>query len=421
MSLNPGQWEHVAAEFDRLHELPADQHRRQLDALVLVDAAVAAEVESLLDVAARTDSRLDRNALGSFAEFHASAPSFIGQRLGAYLVTRVIGRGGMGVVFEGEHTDPQFSKKVAIKTLAIGVEQPERLWRFRRERQILAGLDHPNIAALYDGGTTEDSVPYLVMEYVAGQRIDDWCETHRLTIPQRIDLFRQVCAAVQFAHSKLVVHRDLKPSNILVTHDGAVKLLDFGVAKLLSSDDARDETTRGGIAPLTLAYASPEQARGEAISTAADVYALGMILFRLLTGGAPYELDGRTPVESLRILSTQPPKIPSGEVTDDHAKTCGAADASSVRATLSGELDAIVLMALRKEPTRRYASVEAFSADLLRYLKGQPVQARPDTLPAGHRRLGRSVVVGPLSRGQGCLVARGHRFGAVARGQRVAR
>lgn len=380
MSLNPAQWERVATEFDRLHGVPADRRREELVALAHLDAAVAAEVGSLLEAADRTDSRLDRNAFEAFAQLDASAPSFIGRRLGAYLVTRVIGRGGMGVVFEGEHTDPQFTKRVAIKTLAIGVEQPERVWRFRRERQILAGLEHPNIAALYDGGTTEDGVPYLVMEYVAGQRLDEWCDMQRLTVPQRIDLFRQVCAAVQFAHSKLVVHRDLKPSNILVTEDGAVKLLDFGIAKLLTPDDARDETTRGGIAPLTMAYASPEQARGEEITTAADVYALGMILFRLLTGGAPYDLDGQTPAELLRILSSQPPKIPSGEVTDDHARSCGVADARPLRATLSGELDAIVLMALRKEPTRRYASVEAFSADLLRYLKGQPVQARPDTL-----------------------------------------
>lgn len=201
----------------------------------------------------------------------ATAPSLIGRTLGAYLVTRVIGRGGMGVVFEGQHTDPQLAKRVAIKTLAIGIERPERLWRFRRERQILAGLEHSNIGALYDGGTTDDGVPYLVVEYVDGKRLDLWCETHQLTIPRRIELFRQVCAGVQFAHSKLVVHRDLKPSNILVTDEGVVKLLDFGIAKLLTPDDARDETTRGGLAPLTTAYASPEQARGEEITTTADV------------------------------------------------------------------------------------------------------------------------------------------------------
>jgi eukaryotic-like serine/threonine-protein kinase len=380
VSLTPEQWKAVAAEFDRLHDSPDEIRRAALAELGAADAEVARELDALFDAVDRTDSRLDRSALDAFVQMNASAPSLTGRTLGAYRVTRVIGRGGMGVVFEGQHTDPQVAKRVAIKTLAIGVERPERLWRFRRERQILAGLDHPNIGALYDGGTTDDGVPYLVMEYVDGERIDVWCETHRLTVPQRIDLFRQVCAAVQFAHSKLVVHRDLKPSNIFVTADGVVKLLDFGIAKLLTPDDARDETTRGGIAPLTTAYASPEQARGEEITTAADVYSLGIVLYRLLTGSAPYDIDGRSPAEVLRILSTQPPRLPSEDVTDDHARSCGVSDARPLRATLSGELDAIVLMALRKEPERRYASVEALSADLLRYLRGRPVQARPDTL-----------------------------------------
>ncbi|MDZ7632715.1 MAG: serine/threonine-protein kinase [Gemmatimonadaceae bacterium] len=379
-SLSAQQWERVAAEFDRLHEAPAATRRAAVDALAVDDPLVAQELEALLESADRTDSLLDRKALDVYAAMHASSPALLGRRLGAYEVTRVIGRGGMGVVFEGRHTAVEFTKRVAIKTLAIGVERPERLWRFRRERQILAGLEHPNIATLFDGGTTDDGIPYLVMEYVDGERIDDWSDERRLTVTQRIDLFLQVCAAVQYAHQKLIVHRDLKPGNILVTQGGVVKLLDFGIAKLLAADEERDETTRGGIAPLTTAYASPEQARGETITTAADVYSLGVVLYRLLTGNAPYDVEGRSPAEVLRILSTQEPRTPSAGVTNEHARSCGVSDARPLQATISGELDAILLMALRKEPDRRYPSVEAFSSDLLRYLKGLPVQARPDTV-----------------------------------------
>lgn len=380
MSLTPSEWERVAAEFDRLFVAPAEIRRAAVAELAVEHPALASELEALLLAADRTDTLLDHAAMDVHAAMEASVPALIGRRLGAYLVTRVIGRGGMGIVFEGQHTDAQLAKRVAIKTLSIGVERPERLWRFRRERQILAALDHPNIAALYDGGTTDDGVPYLIMEYVSGERLDAWCEARRLPIEARLDLFRQVCGAVHFAHTKLVVHRDLKPSNILVTDAGVVKLLDFGIAKLLSPDDERDETTRGGIAPLTTAYASPEQARGEEITTAADVYSLGIVLYRLLTGNAPYDIDGRSAAEVLRILSTQEPRTPSAGITDEHARSCGASDARPLRATVSGELDAIVLMALRKEPARRYPSVDALSADLLRYLRGQPVQARPDTL-----------------------------------------
>ena len=380
MTLTPAQWQRVALEFDRVHDAPIDVRTAAVLALASTDAGAAAELDGLLSASDRTDSRFDHQALDIFASMQASAPALLGRRLGAYEVTRVIGRGGMGVVFKGRHTDPQFDKRVAIKPLAIGVERPERLWRVRRERQILATLEHPNIAALYDGGTTDDGIPYLVMEYVAGQRIDEWCDAHRLTVAKRLDLFRQVCSAVQFAHTKLVVHRDLKPNNILVTDDGVVKLLDFGIAKMLTPDDEHDESTRGGIAPLTTAYASPEQVRGEAITTAADVYSLGVILYRLLSGMSPYDVEGLTPAEVRQILSTQTPRPPSEAITEQHARDCGASDARAVRAELRGELDAVVLMALRKEAERRYASVESFSNDVLRHLKGDIVQARPDTI-----------------------------------------
>lgn len=309
-----------------------------------------------------------------------SGPSrLLGTTVGAYRIVREIGRGGMGVVYEGRAIDPQFDRRVAIKMLPIGVDHPELLWRFRRERQILSRLAHPHIASLFDGGTTNDGVPYIVMEYVEGIQIDRWCEQQRLTVVQRLDLFRQVCAAVQFAHANLIVHRDLKPGNILVTHDGLVKLLDFGVAKLLT-DASKPSAARGseetafGATPRTTAYASPEQLRGEAVTTSSDVYSLGVLLYRMLTGCAPYGGNDR----SATAPPPAPPPAPSAVVTSAHAQQCGVTHHGALRASLRGDLDAIVLMALRDEPARRYPSVEAFGADILRHLKGQPVQARPE-------------------------------------------
>ena len=397
MSLTPAQWERIAEEFDRLHDLPTGERQRELDALAATDADVARELASLLDAADSTDSRLDGPVVGPFAEPAAIGSSYIGRTLGAYRITRVIGRGGMGVVFEGHHEDTQFAKRVAIKTLSIGVGSPEQVWRFRRERQILAGLEHPNIAALYDGGTTDDGAPYLVMEYVDGARIDTWSDTRRLTIPQRLDLFRQVCAAVHHAHTKLIVHRDLKPNNIFVTDDGVVKLLDFGIAKLLASDGTADETVMGVSAPLTLAYASPEQLRGDDVSTSSDVYSLGVVLYCLLTGALPHDTSGRNAAQVQELVSTTPPIVPSDGVTETHADQCGVTTVTALRSVLRGELDAIVLMALRTEPTRRYASADALSADLLRYLRGMPVQARPDTVAYRLRKFAqrsRGLVVG---------------------------
>ena len=380
MSLSPQQWARVTDVLPQVLHVTAAERPALLQALAGDDAVVCAEVESLVSSADDDTDFLATASPGAFASTRSASQLLIGRTLGAYKVEREIGRGGMGVVYEGRHIDATLDKRVAVKTLAIGVDRPELLWRFRRERQILAKLEHPHIAALYDGGTTDDGIPYLVMEYVAGQRIDTWCDRNQLTIPQRLDLFRQACAAVQFAHAKLIVHRDLKPGNILVTDDGTVKLLDFGVAKLLVADDISSELTRGGVAPLTTAYAAPEQFRGDEITIAADVYSLGVILFRLLTGAAPHDIDGLTPSEARRSISTGPPRTPSDGVTETHPVLCGLSSASALRDTLRGELDAIVLMALRAEPERRYPSVDAFSADILRYLRGMPVQARPDTL-----------------------------------------
>jgi serine/threonine-protein kinase len=379
-SLTPDEWARITTHFDELRQLEAAERRARLDLLALADPMVASEVLALLDADA-DDAFMESESGGALSHANVITSRLIGQTVGTYRIEREIGHGGMGVVYEARHVDPSLDKHVAIKTLAIGLNRPELAWRFRRERQILARLEHPNIAALYDGGSTEDGLPYLVMEYVDGLRIDQWCDQQQRSIAERIDLFRQVCAAVHFAHTKLIVHRDLKPGNILVTRDGVVKLLDFGIAKLVlaedESDDSSAELTRAGMVPHTTTYASPEQLRGHDVTTVSDVYSLGVVLYRLLTGAVPPAGDTRASSGTLAQGSVTPP---SEAATAAHAAQCGLPGIAPLRDALRGELDAIVLMALRDEPERRYASAEAFSADLLRFLKGMTVQAKPDTL-----------------------------------------
>jgi serine/threonine protein kinase len=291
----------------------------------------------------------------------------VGRRIGPYRIQKLLGRGGMGAVFLANRDDDQFRKSVAVKLLRFETGDPASLARFRNERQILATLDHPNIAALYDGGSTEDGLPYIVMEYVAGQPLDTYCNSEKLSIPARLRLFRQVCDAVQYAHQKLIVHRDLKPGNILVSHEGVPKLLDFGLAKLLLDPQLLGEAavhTRTGVHVMTPEYAAPEQIRGEPVSTATDVYSLGAILYELLAGHRPHTLTSYGPDE-LRRISEADPKPPSA-----------AANVPEVR----GDLDNIVMKALQRDARRRYRSVEQFSEDILRHLENRTVSARPDTI-----------------------------------------
>jgi eukaryotic-like serine/threonine-protein kinase len=322
-----------------------------------------------------------------------------GTRVGPYRLIRELGRGGMGTVLLGVRSDDAFQKRVAIKVLKRGMDTDAIVGRFRNERQILASLEHPYIASLLDGGTTDEGLPYLVMEYVEGQSVDAYCDSHGLDTTARLDLFRKICAAVQYAHQNLIIHRDIKPGNVLVTADGTPKLLDFGIAKLLNPELGVHTMapTAAGPPLMTPEYASPEQVRGETVTTATDVYSLGVLLYELLTGRRPYDLASRTPDEIQRVVCNSVPLRPStavttiptpGAVQPDVADRVPsgppdrtrAIDSERLRRRLSGDLDNIVLKALAKEPSRRYASVDQFSEDIRRHLAGLPVIARKDTI-----------------------------------------
>ena len=308
-----------------------------------------------------------------------------GRRLGAYRITRDIGHGGMGSVYLAARADDVFHKEVAIKIVRMGVANADLLRRFHQEREILASLDHPAIARVIDGGSTEDGLPYLVMDYVDGRPIDAWCDEHRLNVSERLTLFRAVCAAVQHAHQRLVLHRDIKPAHILVTVNGDVKLLDFGIAKLFA-DDGLARTlpeTETATRIMTPEYASPEQVRGDAVHTASDVYALGVVLYELLTGRWPYGTRGRRPYEVIRAICDEEPTRPSSAVSPmEEAPRAIVAEGSvdALRRRLEGDLDNILLKALEKDPSRRYTSVEQFSEDIRRHLEGFPVSARKHTV-----------------------------------------
>jgi serine/threonine protein kinase/Flp pilus assembly protein TadD len=381
--------------------LAVDRERRSqfLDEACAGDVELRREVESLLASFERADEFIETPALEDALKlFQADrVPLTAGRRIGKYEVIREIGRGGMGAVYLATRADDSYKKRVAIKLIKRGMDTEDILRRFRVERQILASLDHPNIARLLDGGTTEDGLPYFVMEYVEGSPMLDYCDQQRLSTVERLKLFRKLCAAVQHAHQNLIVHRDLKPSNLLVTSDGEPKLLDFGIAKFLNPEMSPQTIapTMTAMRLMTRDYASPEQVRGQPITTASDVYSLGVLLYRLLTGHHPYQFKTPLPREVERIICETEPQRPSEAVARVEEMTAmdGAtirltpaavsrardAEPEKLRRTLSGDLDNIVLMAMRKEPARRYSSVEQFSEDLRRYLEGLPVMARKDT------------------------------------------
>ena len=373
---------------ERVLDLALAEDPRQwsavLEASCSGDPALRAEVESLLRHAPDAERYLSAPpaalAAAIVAETRDAEARDIGRRIGAYRLVEEIGRGGMARVFLAERVDGQFEQRVALKLLRPGLDTDLDQARFRAERQILAALNHPNIARLFDGGVTDDGVPYLVLEYVDGKAIDRYCSDLGLSFRQRLEIFLPVVEAVQYAHRNLVVHRDLKPSNILVTPDGRVKLLDFGLAKLLgpTSDDAVTLTTPGQ-RWMTPEYAAPEQVSAATVTTLTDIYQMGAVLFELLAGTPPFGRRAQGMVALERAILHDEPPPPSS--------------AGAAYKPLRGDVDAIVLNALRKEPERRYSSATVFGEDIQNFLNGQPVRARPDTILYRARKLVRRNVV----------------------------
>jgi non-specific serine/threonine protein kinase/serine/threonine-protein kinase len=356
-------WTRVKAAFHAVLAAPPAERERALRDACGDDAELRREVATLVAAHGNADAFMEAPA--------DLEPSAVGRRLGPYRLLAEIGRGGMGTVYRAVREDDAFRKEVAVK-LVRAAEEDFGTARFRRERQILARLQHPNIAALYDGGTSDDGRPYLVMELIDGEPLDRYCQAHALSVRERLALVRTVCSAVHHAHQALVVHRDLKPANILVGRDGAPKLLDFGIAKLLAGDDAAEDRPTATLLPmLTPEFASPEQVRGEPITTASDVYALGVVLYELLTGSPPYAFETHGLEEVVRVVCDSAPPRPS--------QVAGPGAPASAR-QLAGDLDTIVLKCLQKDALRRYRSAQALSDDLERYLDGRPLLARPDTL-----------------------------------------
>jgi eukaryotic-like serine/threonine-protein kinase len=312
--MNPERWKQIREILDSVIHLPAADREAYLQEACSSDFELRSEVESLLqshEQAGNVFLESPAVDLNTVLDQPEPESNWIGRLIGVYRIVEQIGHGGMGEVYRAVRADGQYEKEVAIKLVRTGYGSSELLQRFLHERQILASLDHPNIARLYDGGTTEDRVPYLVMELIEGTPIDLYCDQNDLGINERLKLFTQVCAAVQFAHQRLVIHRDIKPGNILVTKDGIPKLLDFGIAKFLDPSSGADTTM---VRPMTPEYASPEQIRGEPITTATDVYSLGVVLYRLLTGHSPYPANTRTAFEYARVICELDPVRPSAAV-----------------------------------------------------------------------------------------------------------
>jgi serine/threonine-protein kinase len=374
------------AVLKRAFELAGAERERFLDEVCGRGTTQRTTVDRLLHAGEsdQADLRPGDGASGplweSLAADYAGLPTLTpGERLGAYRVVRMVGRGGTSTVYRAERADGQFEQSVALKVLDATRHYAELAARFDRERRILATLEHPGIARLIDGGTTAAGNPYVVMEFVDGEPIDVYCDRSCLTVDRRIDLFLRVADAVEYAHRHLIVHRDIKPSNILVTREGQPKLLDFGIAKLLDAESRGGAAHTRGAQPMTPEYASPEQVRGQLLTTASDVYQLGFLLYRLLTGAAPYATDRVDLVATVRAICEEEPARPAANVGSAAAAARGTTT-ERLRRRLAGDLDNILLKALRKEPAARYASISQLREELRRHLDGLPVQARQPTV-----------------------------------------
>ncbi len=387
--MNPEKWQKIKAIFNEAVELDSADRESFLNSKSETNEEILAEVRQLIAAEKHHHFEKPIAQVGHLWRDEA-AEDFIEREIGNYKITREIGHGGMGIVFEALRKSEDFAQTVALKLLKRGMDSDAMLRRFRHERQILASLEHPNIARLLDGGKTADGLPFFAMEFVKGKPLDEYCREKNLSVTERLQLFLQICAAVQFAHSRLVVHRDLKPTNILVTDDGTVKLLDFGIAKIVSPENDLQIQTVTSLGMMTPAYASPEQIRGAIVSTSSDIYSLGLILYELLTGVAAYQFPNKSPDAIAKIICEVEPPRPSSVVSGQWSVAAEKTKEITPPTTnpkskiqnpklLKGDLDNIILKALRKEPARRYASVEQFAGDISRHLEGLPVIARSDT------------------------------------------
>lgn len=367
--MTPAEWQQVKEILDGALERTEPDRTAYLELRCDGNLELRRRIDELIAADDEVGSHLDLPILATPSLVGAFRTLAAGDRIGVYEILEEIGHGGMGIVYLARRADEEFEKRVAIKVARLGMAGDTLLRRFRSERQIIASLDHPNIARLLDGGTTPDGEPYLVMEYVEGWPLLEWCEEKKLSTRQRLEIFLDVCSAVDYAHQNRIVHRDIKPANILVMAQGVPKLLDFGIAKLIAPEllGATPEETVTLLRLFTPDYASPEQVRGEPVTPASDVYASGVVLYELLTGQRPYRVSASSAAEMIRIVCDTEAVRPSSVAPRDLAKD------------LTGDLDTIVLKALRKEPERRYASAGALGEDIRRFLSGQPIEARPDT------------------------------------------
>ena len=394
--MTPERWQEVKSVLATVLEIDPGEREAYLERSCAGDVSLRREVERLIPYEQSSDSEfLNRTAVATAAStvLREGEGGWIGRQVGPYRILAQLGAGGMGEVYRARRADDQYRQEVAVKIVRAGDHSGVVIGRFRNERQIVASLEHPNIARLLDGGTTDDGTPYFVMELIEGRSMTDYCDTHGLGVTERLNLFSQVCAAVEYAHQRLIVHRDIKPANILVTADGTPKLLDFGIAKILDFDSAASPAaTLTAFRILTPRYASPEQIRGEPITTASDVYSLGVVLYELLTGQSPYGSVTSSPQEIAQAACESDPLRPSAvvqraarasnggdSIADEGIHQARKSGAEKLHKRLTGDLDNIVLMAVRKEPARRYASVEQLKEDIRRHLEHLPVLARKDT------------------------------------------
>lgn len=399
------RWDQLQALFETALPLEGEALAIFLDERCAGDPSLRRELEALL-LAARSENAALTDLIGAAARSAAAEPSDSSDQLapgtpvGSYRVDAHLGAGGMGDVYLASRADGSYEKQVALKVIRRGMDSAAIVARFERERQLLAGLSHPGIAALLDGGVTGDGRPFFAMEYVDGERIDRYCDRHRLSLTARVELFVQVCQVVHYAHQNLIVHRDLKPSNVLVTAEGQVKLLDFGIAKSLESDD--EDLTQPGLVPFTPGFAAPEQLLGETVSTATDVYTLGVLLYLLLAGRRPFEAQKSAATLEAEILRGDPPR-PSTAVTTlaeaaQRDATTVATDRGlrleALRRALRGDLDTICLTALARDPAARFGSAAAFASDLDLFLRHEPIRARPPVLGYRLRKFARRHRVG---------------------------